>query len=390
MKRLVVFLILIFSLSLRAQIKVDTNFENANARVYRINSEKNEIYFTPELKKNQTTRCWFYFKVWNFKKFLPLKIYEINYEDKLVPSYPVYSTDRKHWKKIKAQAISNNVRLFRIPAINADTIYFAAGYPYTYSDLMNYIRSVADNPYIDTSSLTISEGGLQVPLLAITDTSVKGEKDMVWIIARQHAFETPANYCTEGLINFLLGNDLMADSFRRSCIAYIVPMVDVDNVFHGRSGRLQNPVDFNRDWRDDPHWNAIRELISMIETSAEIYDFRIFMDIHATFPGTDQPVFAYFNIFPEDSPQYENIHQFWMIFSTLTNIIPQEVNDYSQENYADRYIAMTYPYIDFATTLECDWNLTEDYRQWSPQMWRNTGSILAKTLAIYLTKQKAK
>ncbi len=384
------YLILLASNILFSQIRIDADFEGANIQIIRINNEKNEIIFRPELKRNQTTRCWFFFKIWNFSKNKPLKLIEVNDRKKLIPTYAVYSYDKIHWSKTQAQTMSDHIVNYSIPTYQYDTIYFATGYPYTYSDLNNFISSIASNGYLDTTILTISEQGIPVPLLVITDTSQKQDKDLVWIIARQHAFEAPSSYCTEGIINFFISNDPLAVKFRKNAIVYIVPMVDVDNVYSGASGRMQKPRDFNRDWDNNPTWKAVQEIIKLMQTTSEVYDFRIFIDIHATFPGTETPVFAYFNLYDINTSHYHNLHNFWLTFASISPIIPSEVSDFSEENYADRYVATRFPYIDFATTVECDWNKTDNGREWTPELWRKSGENIARTIAVYLTKPKAK
>ncbi len=388
MRCFLTYLLLFVSFLSYGQIQVDTSFEGANAQIFRIDNDRNEILFRPALKSNQTTRCWFYFKAWGFKKNEHLKITELNDSRNLIPTYAVYSFDNKHWHKIKGKGLTDNIFKYSIPPYRHDTIYFAAGYPYTYSMLIHYISSIAKNPFLDTTTLTFSEHNLPIPLIVITDTSSHQDKDLVWITARQHAFETPANYCTEGIINFLISKDPMAQDIRKTTIIYIVPMVDVDNVYRGASGRMQKPVDFNRDWDNNPTWRAISEITNLMETTSEVYDFRIFMDIHATFPGTDSSVFAYFNIYDKDSPHYQNLRNFWLTFSSISPFIPSEVTDYSAKNYADRYVAMHYKYIDFVTTIECDWNNTDQGQPWTPVKWHELGEDIGQSIAIYLSKNK--
>lgn len=49
-----------------------------------------------------------------------------------------------------------------------------------------------------------------------------------------HPGETPASYAMEGVINFLLDKqDLRAFMLRKMFVFMIVPMINVDGVFHG-------------------------------------------------------------------------------------------------------------------------------------------------------------
>lgn len=50
--------------------------------------------------------------------------------------------------------------------------------------------------------------GNPVPMLTITNRAVKEQKQLIYIIGRQHPGETPASFIVEGIINFLLSPSL--------------------------------------------------------------------------------------------------------------------------------------------------------------------------------------
>ena len=50
-----------------------------------------------------------------------------------------------------------------------DEVYFAYCIPYTYSDLLDYIKENKNEKYMVESKLGVSLGGLDIPLLTITD-----------------------------------------------------------------------------------------------------------------------------------------------------------------------------------------------------------------------------
>ena len=63
---------------------------------------------------------------------------------------------------------------------------------------------------------------------------LKFKKPVVLITARVHPGETPASYAMEGVINFLLQkDDLRAHLLRSMFVFMVVPMINVDGVFHG-------------------------------------------------------------------------------------------------------------------------------------------------------------
>jgi hypothetical protein len=64
------------------------------------------------------------------------------------------------------------------------------------------------------SNLCLSAMGNPVPLLNITNRAVKEQKQIIYIIGRQHPGETPASFIVEGIINFLLSPSLEAKELR--------------------------------------------------------------------------------------------------------------------------------------------------------------------------------
>ena len=63
---------------------------------------------------------------------------------------------------------------------------------------------------------------------------MKFKKPVVLISARVHPGETPASYTMKGVINFLTSKtDLRAHLLRKMFVFMIVPMINVDGVYHG-------------------------------------------------------------------------------------------------------------------------------------------------------------
>lgn len=386
MKRLIFILLLLFYLQGFSQIKVCADFEGGNVKILQIDGTK--IFFKAAYKTNQKSNIWFYFKLWDFPKDSSLSLYQIIDFVPYTNQKLIYSYDNRNWHSTNAIQSNNSLNVFKLPTDDADTIFIALTFPYTYSMLMDFIDSLAKNYNIDTTTLTYSEHHRRIPLLIISDTTADTvPKDMLWIIARQHAFEVPANYFTEGLIEYFLSNDSLANFFRKQYIAYIVPMMDVDNVAEGKSGRSQLPVDFNRDWRDSAHWAAIQETQNLISSTADINNFRIFIDIHSVFPDFYDSTLTFFNIYPENSEQSKNLSQLFGIFSQLSDLTPNEIHDQTQKPFADLYMKTTYPYLDFSVTLEVPWNTGH---QQPTRYWRKLGKLFAKSLIIYLTSDLSK
>ena len=342
-----------------AQIKIDADFENGNVEILEINDSLQKIFFQPALiNSNNTTRCWFYFKVRDIdtsqKTVLTVKTTQVY----IAPDYPVYSYDNKKWNRLKTDSIVGNYKYYS-HKFSSDSFWFATGYPYTYSRMLNMVEKLSIFNFVDTSTLCNSEAGLRVPLVSISEDTSKADY-MMWIIARQHAFESVANYFLEGMIDFL--SDTISDAvyFRRKIRTFVVPMMDVDNVWRGASGRMQKPVDFNRDWTDTSYWNAVKTVKSKIFFYSKKYEYLVFVDVHGTYPGGQKPLTGIFNIYKRTQPQYFNINLFLWDYKKISNNFLRQIKSFSKKNFADLYNSgqngSSVEADFFSTTVECDWN----------------------------------
>ena len=128
--------------------------------------------------------------------------------------------------------------------------------------------------------LGTSEQGRDIELLTITnDASSDPDKEDIFIIGRQHAAESGSSYMIQGLIDFLISDDVDAATLRDQYTWYIVPMVNADGVFLGKSRETFLGNDPNRDWGNDDsvEINVVRGRIQLIDNTKEI---EFFIDWH--------------------------------------------------------------------------------------------------------------
>jgi len=387
MTKLIFFFLFLCPLIIKSQINIFSDFENGNVEVISVDNSNNKIVFKPSLiDKKNTTRCWFYFAITNFDTTKVLRFEEQFSNYFTVPNYPVYSFDNKNWKRLRADTMTENT-IYYFGKFNTDTLWFATGYPYTYSKLISYVDSISNNQFVDSSTLVYSENGLKIPILNINNPKTK-KKDMIWIIGRQHAFETTLNYVIEGMIEYFVSDDYYAKKLRRKTSVYIVPMMDVDNVFQGASGRMQNPIDFNRDWNLNPYWKAVNSVQNKIKETNELYNYRVFLDVHSTYPGTTKPLFGLFNEYNSDQLDYYRLKKYFKIFKKTNGFSLVEIRGNTSKNFADAYsmgirdksVAVS----DFASTVECDWNINNNGNDLTREELKRNGYLIAKALCIYL------
>lgn len=372
---------------LNAQISVFSDFENGNVEFISSDSALNKLVIRPSLENEfNTTRCWFNFGITGFDTTRNLTIEYLYVAPVIAPEKPVFSYDQTKWQRLNATAGDGWSKKV-VHKFTEDTVYFATGYPYPYSKVVNFVDSISSNPYVDTTTLVYSEAGLRVPMFVIQDTT-KNPTNLVWITGRMHAFETTMNYVLEGIVNYLISDNKNAVKMRKNTIIYIVPMMDVDNVVLGASGRMQKPIDFNRDWSKNPHWNAVREVQKLITETSKKYNYRIFLDVHSTYPGTIRPRFGIFNEYKNDDNEYKKLQYFYELFKKNAGYELEEFQGDLQKNYSDAYsggIIDSSIYVsDFSTTIECDWTTNHNGKPLTIGELRNVGKLLGETICDYL------
>jgi len=392
-----ILIFLIISAPLFSQIKIDADFENGNVEVIEIIDSLNTIKLIPSLEDSlNTTRCWFYFKVYNYRTDIPLTI-KINYDKSVqAPNNPVYSYNQKEWTKINAyqQADCKAVSDF----FSGDTVFFATGFPYTYSDLNNYIINIFNNENVHISSLTKTRDSLNVPKILISENPDKKGKSVVWFIARQHAFEAHSNYVIEGFIDYLISDEKEARKLRKTCDIHIVPMMDVDNVFSGASGRMQIPIDFNRDWNDSIYWSAVKNVMQQIDESIVGNTYSVFFDVHSTYPGGTSQLYSYFDIYM-NSLESDRMEKFWNYYQENANFKPIKLSGAEKTKgyvWADQFSGnrtcpdstdYCFRTEEFSLTLECEWNKQPNGEQWTIESLKKAGEDIGYALSKYILEK---
>jgi hypothetical protein len=193
---------------------------------------------------------------------------------------PYYSYDNVNWSEFPAP--SGNVHSI---TFTEEEVWIAHSIPYLTSHEQALIDDV-QGPFVQTSMLAMSEGGNPVRRLAISAPNGLPDKYNIWFVARQHAWEASGSWVADGLARWLVSSDPLAFELRAKAVLNLVTIMDPDNVILGGSGKDQDPIDLNRDWRAAPHWNVIRNVISAIDSVATAESYDLFFDSHCQGPET--------------------------------------------------------------------------------------------------------
>jgi hypothetical protein len=161
---------------------------------------------------------------------------------------PVFSYDNRAWTHFTDGETSWDEQEIRLTVRfkpERATVWIAHTEPYTKRDLDRLLG--VRHPHLRRQSIGKSVRGRDITLLTITDPAApEAAKSVVWLMARQHAWETGTSWVADGAVRFLLSGD--AEALRRSIVFKVIPMFDPDGVAEGAVRFNVNGYDNNRNW----------------------------------------------------------------------------------------------------------------------------------------------
>ncbi len=196
---------------------------------------------------------------------------------------PVYSYDRKTWRHFADDQVTwdeaATVLTVRFRP-EGDQVWIAHTQPYLREDLQRLLE--LRHPHLSVSTIARSAHGREVPLLTITDAAA-GERDKrsIWVMARQHAWETGTSYVADGLVRFLLSNAEAARRLRRENVFQVIPIFDTDGVAEGAVRFNVNGYDNNRNW-DTADAEKTPEIFAVRRALEQAGRIDLFLALHNT------------------------------------------------------------------------------------------------------------
>lgn len=234
-----------------------TDFEAGNGKIERVSGTHFRCAVTGETDQDKRNRqpSWFYFRLDGVAgRELTIELTglagEYNYRPHngagLRNMRPVYSYDNEHWTHFETagwDAAASTIRV-RLKAAR-DRVWIARQPPYTTARLERLLRELR----VKREVVGKTVGGRPVLLATVTNPKVDdAKKKVVWLMARQHAWESGTSWVTEGLLRFLVSGDPRAARIRDGFVFKVFPMADPDGVARGGVRYNNNGYDLNRNW----------------------------------------------------------------------------------------------------------------------------------------------
>jgi hypothetical protein len=200
---------------------------------------------------------------------------------------PAFSYDNKTWqffsdREVQWNTQSTSLRLRFRPLKNH--MWIAHVPPYTTRDLARLMAAVGTSPYLHKEVVGKTVEGRDMLLLTVTNASVPdANKKVLWLMARQHAWEASTSWVAEGTLRFLLSADPRAGRVRDEVVFKIFPMADPDGVARGGVRYNDHGYDLNRNW-DAVDPNLMPEIASQRKAMLDWVDagrrIDLFLSLH--------------------------------------------------------------------------------------------------------------
>jgi hypothetical protein len=281
-------------LLLAAAIVVSAGFEGGSiGRVETVAPGHLRCAIKGQADQNQRNRQanWYYFRL----DHLPRSEVRIDFTD-LVGEYnfrpgshavtrntrPVFSYDNRTWQHFDAAQMSWDEQAVQLTlrfTPTQGTVWIAHMTPYGGRELARLAGT--RSPYIKRGIAGRTLHGREIPLLTITDSSIAdNSKKVVWLMARQHAWETGTSWVADGAVRFLVSNDAEAAGIRRSTVFEVIPLFDRDGAAEGAVRFNANGYDNNRNWDTaDP---KLMPEIDSVRATILAGGFDLFLALHNT------------------------------------------------------------------------------------------------------------
>uniref|UniRef100_A0A8C7BZ77 AGBL carboxypeptidase 3 n=1 Tax=Neovison vison TaxID=452646 RepID=A0A8C7BZ77_NEOVI len=289
----------------------EARFESGNLqKVVKVAQYEYQLTLRPDLFTNKHTQ-WYYFQVTNTQAGIVYRFTIINftkpaslYNRGMRPLF--YSEKEAKTHNIGWQRIGDQIKYYRnnqgqegrhyfsltwtfqFPH-NKDTCYFAHCYPYTYTNLQEYLSAInhdsVRSKFCKIRVLCHTMARNMVYVLTIT-TPLKNmdsrKRKAVILTARVHPGETNSSWIMKGFLDYILGNSSDAQLLRDTFIFKVVPMLNPDGVIVGNYRCSLAGRDLNRNYTSvlKESFPSVWYTRNMIHRLMEKREVILYCDLH--------------------------------------------------------------------------------------------------------------
>ena len=163
---------------------------------------------------------------------------------------PYFSSDDRTWQPIEKTDWNPETKeaVLHIHC-DGDSVWIAHVRPYPTSRIQRLIEELNASPQVLVETIGKSCGGRDLSLLTITNPAIpEAGKKVIWLISREHAWETGTSEAMEGALRFMTSDDAEAVRLRDHITLKAIPTLDPDGCATGKVRFNANGYDVNRHW----------------------------------------------------------------------------------------------------------------------------------------------
>jgi hypothetical protein len=275
-----------------SSIRLSADFEGgALGRVERVSETRFICHLEGQSDQDGRNRqvTWYYFRLNGAKgREVTITLTDLRGEYNYRPgnagitdrSPPVVSDDGRTWRHHPSMAFDPQRHEATITIRpRGDVVWIAHIEPYTASRLEAFLREIRGHPDLKDEVIGRSVEGRDLHLLTIGGPASR----VVWLMCRQHAWESGTSFVGEGAVRYLLSEE--AEPLRRRVVFKVLPMQDPDGCARGGVRFNRNGYDLNRNWDTaDPADAESRRLMPEIcaakRAILESGPFDLFLTLH--------------------------------------------------------------------------------------------------------------
>ena len=162
-----------------------------------------------------------------------------------------------------------------------NTALVAAAIPFMYSHLATYARTFSSTiAHVDSYKST----DVRDTYIFYVDDGAPSGKETIWVIAGQEPSEMWGQWITFGMLEFLISENTIAQALREEHNWAIIPMINPDGNFNGKTQQNNHGVDLTKQWGNARAGTAVDEIQGCIDAinayNAAGHMIGAFIDIH--------------------------------------------------------------------------------------------------------------
>lgn len=245
-----------------APILFDTSFEGASlGKIEKLGDAEFRLHVKGQQDARGRNRqaTWFYFRMEDVagrEVTLHFTSFKGEYNDRPAGSpagawfRPVVSEDNDRWEHLATAAWDEPGDVLTVKVQPRGNVLWVAHVPpYSHTRALALVADVSRSPHARAEVIGQSALGRDLHLVTVTNFArPDAGKKVVWMQARQHAWEAGTSFLLEGALRFVVSDQPAAQKLRDGSIFKFVPLINPDAVVRGDVRFNAHGFDPNRQW----------------------------------------------------------------------------------------------------------------------------------------------